>query len=306
MNRPQVPRDFEDTILSTWGQEGRAWLDRLTSLIDTYTESWNLTIHSTLPNPSYSFIAYAKTADGTDAVLKIGVPNPELRNEIDALRAFARGPAVPLLRADSDQGVVLLRRIKPGTPLAEIEDDDGATITAASLILDLPAAPPHGRVFPTIKRWAQAFERLRSRFGGSTGPVPVHLVDNAERLLVDLQASRMEKLLLHGDLHHRNILLSQEAGWLAIDPKGVVGDPAYEAARLQHNPIPGFLRLPSPEAVARRRVDILAGVLGEDRARLLAWAFFDAVLAACWSVEEDGQRLDYHLACARLFEQLVV
>ncbi len=305
INCPHIPKDFEDTILSTWGQKGRAWLDRLPSLIDTYTERWGLTIRSPLPSPSYSFVAFVKTPDATDAVLKMAVPNPELHTEVDALRAFAGGPAVPLLEADPDHGALLLQRISPGTPLTEIEDDEYAIAIAASLIGDLPVAPPEGNVFPTVERWARAFDRLRTRFGGSTGPVPAHLVDKAERLLTELQATERERALLHGDLHHRNILLSEEDGWLAIDPKGVIGDPVYEAARLQHNPIPGLLKTPSPRAVAQRRVEILAAVLEEDPARLLGWAFFDAVLAACWSVEEDGRQLDHHLACVRLLDELV-
>ena len=306
MIRPHLSRHFEDIIVSTWGREGRAWLDRLPSLIEAYAERWNLTIRSPLTTPSYSLIVYVTTADATDAVLKMGVPNPELRTEVHALRAFARGPVVPLLDADPGQGVLLLKRIRPGTPLVEMADDERATMTAASVIRDLPVAPPQTHGFPTVESWALAFGRLRTRFDGSTGPIPAHLVDKAERLLVDLQASAMQEALLHGDLHHRNILLSGENRWLAIDPKGIIGDPAYEAGRLQHNPIPGFLNVPSPAAVARRRVDILASVLEEDRARLFAWAFFDAVLAACWDVEEDGRHLDYHLACARLFDELAV
>ena len=88
---------------------------------------------------------------------------------------------------------------------------------------------------------------------------------------------------------------------MAIDPKGIVRDPAYEAARFQHNPIPGFLAMDRPREVARRRAAILASILEEDRWRLLAWAFFDAVLAACWSIE-DGADWRYHLACAEVLE----
>jgi len=300
-----LPRDFENTIVSTWGQAGRAWLDRLPGLIRTYTERWNLTIRSLLLCPSYSFIAFVAVADSTEAVLKMSVPNPELRTEVDALRAFARGTIVPLLEADPDQGVLLLKHIKPGTPLTELGDDEHATTVAASLIRDLPTSPPNVPTFPTVARWALAFDRLRARCGGSTGPIPAELVHKAERFFAELQASEPEQALLHGDLHHSNILFSEEDGGLAIDPKGVIGDPAYEAARLQHNPIPGFLQTPSPAAVAQRRVEILAGVLEENPARLHRWAFFDAVLAACWSVEEDGRCLNYHIACARVFDELV-
>jgi streptomycin 6-kinase len=101
-----------------------------------------------------------------------------------------------------------------------------------------------------------------------------------------------------------NILSGGEDRWVAIGPKGVIGDPAYEAARLQHNPIPRFLSMDRPRRVAQRRVEILASILREDCSRLLAWAFFDAVLAACWSIE-DGDDWQYFLACAELLDEMV-
>jgi streptomycin 6-kinase len=131
------------------------------------------------------------------------------------------------------------------------------------------------------------------------------MVEKAERLLEELQASSPRNALLHGDLHHDNILSDAEDGWVAIDPKGVTGDPAYEAARFQHNPVPGFLSVDAPHAVARRRADILSSILEGDRSRLLAWAFFDTVLSACWSIEEHGHNLRYHLSCAEVFDRLV-
>ncbi len=90
-----------------------------------------------------------------------------------------------------------------------------------------------------------------------------------------------------------------------IDPKGVVGDPAYEAARFQHNPIPGFLSMPNPRQAARRRVEIIAETLQEDRFRLLAWAFFDTMLSACWCVEDNSDDWQFPVSCAEIFDTLM-
>lgn len=299
-----VSGEFRHRIVSVWGEEGKAWLDRLPTLIATCTERWGLSVQSPLPDLSYNFVAFVVTADGTEAVLKIGVPNPELTTEIDALRVYRGGPVVELLEADRQLGALLLRRLIPGTPLSEAKEDEEATVIAARLMRNLPIAEPPDHGFPTIGDWALAFDRLRARFDGGTGPLPSRIVDKAERLLQALQTSTRRKMLLHGDLHHDNILSDGEEDWVAIDPKGVIGDPAYEAARFQHNPIPGFLSMDDPRAVARRRVEILASILEEDRSRLLAWAFFDAVLAACWSAEE-GTDWAYHVACAELLDGMV-
>ena len=295
---------FRRRIVSVWGEEGEAWLERLPLLIEACAERWALSIRAPAPDLSYNFVAFVVTANGTEAVLKIGVPNPELTTEIDALRAYAGGPVVELLEADRRLGALLIRRLIPGMPLSEAEEDEEATVIAARLMRDLPIEEPPDHGFPTVEKWALAFDKLRARFDGGTGPLPGRMVGKAERLFRELQRSSSCRMLLHGDLHHENIRVDGERGWVAIDPKGVIGAPAYEAARFQHNPIPGFLSMDDPRAVAQRRVEILASILGEDRMRLLAWAFFDAVLAACWSVEE-GTHCQYHLACAELFDRTV-
>ena len=296
--------EFKRRITGVWGEEGRAWLGRLPTLVTTCQEQWGLSINASLPDLSYNFVAPAIRDDGTEAILKIGVPNKELTTEIKALQLYGGKNAVKLLEAEPKLGALLLQRITPGSPLSSLADDEKATIIAAQLMRDLPVPTPTDHPFPTIERWGLAIKRLRERFGGKTGPLPCRMVEKAEQLLPDLESSSPQQVLLHGDLHHENILFDQEKGWLAIDPKGVVGDPAYEAARFQHNPIPDFLSMDDPQRVAQRRVEILASVLKVNQARLLAWGFFDAVLSACWSIE-DNDDWRYSIACAEILAAIM-
>jgi len=113
-----------------------------------------------------------------------------------------------------------------------------------------------------------------------------------------------EPVLLHGDLHHDNILAAERQPWLAIDPKGLVGEPEYEVGALLRNPMPGLLAIPHPERVLARRLDILAESLGFDRDRLRAWGLAQAVLAAWWSIEDHGQGWETWIACAALLDRL--
>jgi streptomycin 6-kinase len=109
-----------------------------------------------------------------------------------------------------------------------------------------------------------------------------------------------ELVLLHGDLHQDNILAATRRPWLAIDPKGVVGEPAYETAACLHNPQPQLLNMPQPGRVLARRVDQLAEELNLDRARVRGWGLAQAVLAAWWGVEDGGHVWDAALGCAEL------
>ncbi len=95
---------------------------------------------------------------------------------------------------------------------------------------------PATHSFITLERRLRAFARVRELYGGGTGPLPEELLSRAERIAVELLASAPHERVLHGDLHHDNIVSAQRAPWLAIDPKGVVGDPGFETGALMNNP----------------------------------------------------------------------
>jgi streptomycin 6-kinase len=124
------------------------------------------------------------------------------------------------------------------------------------------------------------------------------VVEAAERLFTDLLASAAPSVVLHGDLHHGNILAAQRAPWLAIDPKGVIGEPAYEAGALLRNPMPEIARHPALDRVLWRRVDHLADMLNLERERVRGWGVAQAVLSAWWSFEDLGFGWEPAIACA--------
>jgi streptomycin 6-kinase len=136
------------------------------------------------------------------------------------------------------------------------------------------AAPAeHG--FDTVTEWGEGLE-------GRPAAVYGELCD-----------SMSGPVVLHGDLHHDNVLWSEERGWLAIDPKGVVGEREYEYGALLRNPVPVLVE---PRTLARR-ADQLAEALELDRTRIAAWAWAQAHLAAVWSVNM-GEDPRYFLAMA--------
>jgi streptomycin 6-kinase len=98
--------------------------------------------------------------------------------------------------------------------------------------------------------------------------------------------------------------MAQRQPWLALDPKGVVGEAAYEVGALLRNPIPGLLAQPNPQKITARRVDQLAEALNIDRQRIIGWGLAQAVLSAWWSFEDHGHGWDWAINCARLFEGL--
>ena len=302
----EVPAEFAQRVAQVWGESGRQWVDRLPALVEACARRWSLTVGPPFPL-SYSYVAPATRADGSPAVVKLGVPGVrELATGAEALRLAGGDGLVRLLDADLAVGALLLERVEPGDRLAVVaaKDDQAATAVLVDVMrrIHRPVLEPSG--FPTVADWGQAFVELRERHGGGTGPVPARLVEPAERLYAELVASSAPPVLLHGDLHHDNVLRSTRAGWLAIDPKGLLGEPAFEVGPLLHNPWQDLLTWPDPAQLLARRVDQLAEGLGVDRERVRAWGFAFAVLSAVW-FDEDGGPVDPHpLRCAELLLEL--
>ena len=224
--------------------------------------------------------------NGSQAVFKTGVPNRELTSEINTLRVYNGQGACRILAGDPEKGMLLLERLRPGNMLATLKDDYQATEIAAELMKKIHPPVPQQDGFLTLRGWFDGLKNLQPRFGGGTGPFPEKSFGMAKGLIHDLFAEDNPQVLLHGDFHRFNILLS-ERGWLVIDPKGVAGPAEYEVGPLLVNP---YNVMPEEsEAIQRtqRRIAILSERLGFERQRLRAWAICHSVLPSFWDVGED-------------------
>jgi len=296
---------FRRFISEVHGEEGEVWLSNLPNIISACEQEWSLQAMAPFENLSYNFIAPAVRADRSEVILKISIPNTELAAEIEALRMFGGRGCVKLLAANPKLGALLLERIKPGMQLVNISNDSEATRIAARVmrLLWRPVLDDHP--FPTTDLWALGLGKMRQRFCGGTGPLPAYLVEKAGALFRELHDSMETPLLLHGDLHHENILRAERAPWLAIDPKGVVGEPAYEVGALLRNIKPQLLESAPAHQTVARRVDILADELGFDRDRMLGWGLAQAVLSACWCLEDNLDCWEWGIYCAEQIDEIL-
>jgi len=300
MTKFAVPPEFARRIRSTFGQAGSEWLEGLPGNLRAIEERWSLTLQAPFQPLSYNYVAPAYRREGSPVVLKAGVPNPELTSEVEALRHYDGNGAVLLIEAVPEEGILLLERLQPGIPVLEL-DDVKATSIAVKVMQQLWKPAPSGNHFPTLADWAKGFQRLHQAFGGGTGPFPGQAVERAEKLYKELLASSQEDVLLHGDLHHWNILSAQRLPWLAIDPKGVIGEPAYEVGAWMRNPFSLLCDFPEAKKITDRRLDQFSEQLSLDRTRLKDWTFAQAVLSAWWSYEDGDEDWQVMLELAELF-----
>ncbi len=220
-------------------------------------------------------------ADGRAAMLKIA-GGPEDRAG-GALMAWWGGDGAARV-LEIEGPAILLERLSGGRDLATMArngQDDAATRvlcdTAMHLHAPRPVAPPATLV--PLDRWHDSLAQAARSRGG--------LFAEAWPVAQDLLAHPHEAVVLHGDLHHGNVLDGGPRGWLAIDPKGLIGERAFEYANLFRNPDAEIALEPGRLARQARVVAETAALAPE---RLLAWAFTYAVLGAAWSLEDghDG------------------
>jgi streptomycin 6-kinase len=201
------------------------------------------------------------------------------------LEAFEGRGAVRVYEAVG--GAVLLERAQPGTTLAArvaSGADDEATRILARTIRAMTSQSERATSadVPTVFDWGSGFDRY---LAGGPHLLPRPLVSAAARMYSDLCRSQTRTRLLHGDLHHDNVLFDADRGWLAIDLKGVVGELEYETGAVLRNPYDQPSIFGDP-AVVSRRVRILADELSVDPQRIAGWAFAQAVLAVIWAIED--------------------
>jgi streptomycin 6-kinase len=293
-----IPTAFANHIEHFFGSEGTAWLAELPSLLEYYATRWQLVLGPAFANLSFNYVVPALRSDGSEVVLKLGVPRDELLGEAAALAHYAGVGSVRLLDADPPKGVTLLERLRPGTTLDQLGDDTRATETAIEIMHSLHRAPPPGHSFPSVADWAAELNELRPTFGGP-GPFPADLLEAAEGYFAELLPSQAPPVVLHGDLHHMNII-ADDANWRAIDPKGVVGEPAYEIGPWLYNPNYALLSWPDLPRITARRIDQFAEGLGVERERIRAWGIAQAILSAWWDCDEEGKGSEFGVAVARI------
>lgn len=282
-----LPPAFIQNQIDSNGERGRAWIDGLPALIAACEARWHITVGAPF-GLSMNFAAPATHADGTPLVLKIIAPYLDADLEYLVLQHYAGHGAIRLLQRDEASGAMLLERCLPGDELATLfpERDDDASAIAGEVMAKLWHPLHDDHPFPTLAEYTGVMDHFDSLCDGSPPPMNPRVVDAAQQLRRDLLSSAPETVLLHGDFHHHNVLRAQREPWLAIDPKGVAGEKAYEPSPMFYNPLGDWhAGIVDGAKFVRRRAEIISERAGLDLQRVLAWAVVQGVVADAWTYE---------------------
>lgn len=278
-----IPESFDDNIKRVFGEKGVAWRRSLPQLLETCIKKWNLSNCRLSKHLSMNLICFAESPEYGEIALKVGVPHADLFTEMKALSLYEGLHICKCYDYDIELGAMVLERINPGGQLKELSDSDERINIGSNVISRLPIFIEDTEGFPTYGYWIErAFKRAREE--NKVGEKMLYYIAEAEILFKEIEAIDKRKVLLHGDLHHENILQEKDGRWRAIDPKGVVGAMSMEAARFIENEF-SFVAPELRLATLDKMTTIFSEKLGTSKRIIAAGAFVLMVLSICWCFE---------------------
>ncbi len=293
----KVPESVVRMQLAANGEAGRAWLAGLPRLIDELRESWSLTeIGLPFEGGCLAFVAPAVRADGSRVVLKVSLLDEETEHEADALALWNGRGAVRLLDADHQRGALLLERLEPGISLDIHGDRDAAIGIACSLLrrlwVPVPAGHRFHRVTALVRGWADNFSE---KYEAAGRPFAERLLRRAIEVCQHLANDTETSTIANRDFHLDNILAAEREPWLVIDPKPLVGDPAFDAGHLIRSLLPARIM----KADMNRLISRVARELDLSSERIGEWVFVRSVENALWAVSTGVGEVNWDVACAQ-------
>ena len=306
----EIPENVHKRIYRYLGNDTDGFLEKVQSRLDKYTKLWQLSDLSFMPTDTANLLFSCESDRYGSCVLKVCIPGPEVQTEVNCLLAYQGRGYCKLWAYDLSDDVLLLERIYPGSQMWMVEDyRDRARLLGTCILnlkLDEMAALCYAKEqlssnelllkqYPTYLTWLEKVYRNLAKIDG-LDEVLIYL-DKAIEVYTKLKKCHQNICLLHGDLHHENMLLNSEAGYTIIDPKGVADAPVMEGARFLMNEIIGrngiIIR---EEDKIREMVAIISSIIGVSKEDLLKSLFIDITLSGSWTLEE-------HFSTVEAFEE---
>jgi len=278
-----LPGDLLANVRSMCGRRGEDWLLSLSDVIADLEQHWDITVGPVFPASGANYVAPARNSDGELFVLKVAPPydNPEWTTEATYLRMRNANGCVRLIAEAAPHRAMLIERAVPGESMDVIfADRESECVTPAIELLrqlTTETKVPNAETI-NLDEW---FENLRRSDGtGFPGGYATKALNIYERL------GGSQRIYLHGDFHPRNIVSSDRAPFLVIDPKGLAGDPGYDIGVFLNN----FHWWQRNKADIHERltnaVRQFADGFGMSEREVREWAFVQMVVSAWWTYDE--------------------
>lgn len=279
MNIISYPQYFRIAITQYFGDEGAHWLKQLPTQITQLATRYQLSELHTLDNLSFHYVA-AGSQHGKPIILKLGLDVDALTREAHALQLLSSSISPRVIAADP--GMIIMQRATPGTTLTSFfpDNDSEATEIFCHCLRRIHAttiSQPHN-----FLKLDTALNLLDKELD-----IPESILGHARALKNKLLNTSQQTVLLHGDLHHDNILKNNDE-WLVIDPKGFIGDPGFDLCTYIYNPIPQLLQQSDPSSIINNRIHRCAQLLDLSAQYIRDWLIVKTVLSWAWCLEDNS------------------
>ena len=289
VDAPPLPERFLRYATREFGKKGAAWLEELPSILKRCCDKWGLTLGRPTAEIKVNYIAYVEMGDGAEAVLKVGVPHGDFSAEMEALAIYEGRGINRLIDCDKTLNAMLLERLRPGEMLDSVENVREQSEIAARILCDLHAIPPPAHhTLPHFMDWMHgAFADARTCQDPARARGYIAQIPRVESMMGILTEPDEPQILLHGDLHHWNILSDADRGWTAIDPKGVIGASCLDVGRFINNAMGFGETAGEKRKILLEAVAVFSAVLGENEERVFAGAFCDKIMGSSWGLKQN-------------------
>lgn len=272
--------ELKKNIINIYGAEGKQWLDSLPDITAKIANQHNLSALTPVNNMTFNYVASGYQND-KPIILKIGMNGKALTKEASCLKTFEKHAVAEVIAHDDN--MIIMQRAVPGNTLKDNfpdNDIDATKILCASIKELHKASIPESHNFLSL---SELFKTLDQKLD-----IPDEILSKAKHLRDKLLSTTKKEILLHGDLHHDNILKNGDS-WLVIDPKGFIGDPAFEPAAYLCNPIPELLQENKPCEIIENRINICSAELDIDSRRIADWLYAKSpILVTCLILQSNG------------------
>ncbi|MEV4807691.1 aminoglycoside phosphotransferase family protein [Nonomuraea sp. NPDC049421] len=273
----RIPEGLAQGTVAREGEAGAAWIAELPAIVDGLLHRWSCVPDGEVLHGGVGVIVPVRRSGGGAAVMKVSFPHPGNVHEPDAFAAWGGRGAVMLYERADDRYAMLLERADTRTLATAGDVEEMVTVAGVlSRRLAVPAPDHLPRLHDRAGAWV---EELRRDAAELPHTMPAYVVDAAVATVREVGAAQ-PGILIHGDLHPGNILRAEREPWLAVDPKGYAGDPAYDVGPLVKSLVLKLLESGDLGKALLRTLDVFAETAELDRERVRRWAQFHAVQGA--------------------------
>ena len=275
---------LRQNIANLYGSKGSDWIANLPMIVTALTNHWSLREVIPVSNMTFNYVAKAILNTKEHVVLKISYDSQSIINEKRALTNFGLQGSIKLIDYNSTYNALLLQQAIPGITLKALYRDN------PDYVMDCYVETMrklHQQQLPKESNPPHVIDWLKVLDEPSLKQIPIKLLNKAIELRKKMLSSPKPLIFLHGDLHHDNILKHGNE-WLAIDPKGVIGEAEFEIAAFDFMYISELTATVDVKMILETRVELLAQKSGLDQQRIKDWVFVRLILMAAWFIEDNG------------------